>query len=630
MRKWIYAIIVVLAFVLYGNSILNDYSVDDVYLTTNEYVQKGVEGIPYLLTHRFGITKLNIELDYRPITLITTALEYQFFKFNPHISHFINVLLYALVLIVLYQLLIIVFKLDVVNKWIPIIVVFFYAIHPTHTEVVDSIKNRDELFSLLFGILFLKNIYLYFTTNTKRVYFGISAIVFFTLAILSKLTGILFLPIAILILLFYRLLKWNVINYLFILTVLSILVFIVWFNLSGMTRETYAYENSLIGVTDLTIIIPTCFKIIFYHIKMLFFPFPLRYYYGNNMFPLNSKFEFTVIVSVLLHIGLFIIGIKKMMQKDILGLFILCYLVCVALYFNFPIPYTGMFSERALFVSSIWFVAGLTLLLNKIKFLIENKTSNKILSFILLLLFVVYSFQTIQRNFYWKDIYTLTSRDMPHLENSINANYNYANLLYTKSKETTDFVQSKEIAEDAAVYYQKTLRLYPYYPGYYFKYANLLRYQLEDKKNAIIQYKNTLALDKNDAGANFELGKIYFENNDFKTSYPYLIKAYNTNPKDSIVLFYLGQNALKVGDLNSCYKINKEFLDLYPDIKYPYLNLGVYYSTILKDDSAVIYFEKGIALGDRNPDLLKNMVMYYNSKQDKEKTEYYQKLLQQM
>jgi len=219
---------------------------------------------------------------------------------------------------------------------------------------------------------------------------------------------------------------------------------------------------------------------------------------------------------------------------------------------------------------------------------------------------------------------------MPHLENSINANYNYANLLFSKSKETTDFVQSKEIAEDAAVYFQKTLRLFPYYPGYYFQYANLLRYQLEDEKNAIIQYKNTLALDKDDAGANYELGKIYYEKNDFKTSYPYFIKAYNTRPTDSTTLFYLGQNALKVGDLNNCYKVNKEFIDLYPDIKYPYLNLGLYYSTILKDDSAVIYFEKGIALGDRNPDLIKNMVIYFDKKQNTEKATYYQKLLQQM
>ena len=56
----------------------------------------------------------------------------------------------------------------------------------------------------------------------------------------------------------------------------------------------------------------------------------------------------------------------------------------------------------------------------------------------------------------------------------------------------------------------------------------------------------------------------------------------------------------------------------------------MYYSTILKDDSAVIYFEKGIALGDRNPDLLKNMVSYFDKKQNKEKVEYYESILQQI
>jgi tetratricopeptide (TPR) repeat protein len=627
-KRWTYGIIILLVFVLYGNTIPNDYSLDDSYITSNEHIKNGISGIPYILTHRFGIESLNIELDYRPITLTIAAIEYQFFKANPHISHFINVFLYAIVLIILYQCLISIFKLDTYNKWLPLIIVLLYAVHPLHTEVVASIKNRDELLSLLFGLLFLKNTYNYFTINKKRSIYACLSIIFLALALFSKLTGILFLPISILILLHERLLKWNKWNYLFISLSFLVLIFILWFNLYGMTRQTYIFENSLIGVTDLSIIIPTCFKIIFYHIKMLFFPFPLRYYYGNNMFPLHSKLEITVIFSAILHIGLLIVGIKKMIKKEIIGLFILCYLVCVGFYSNFLIPYTGMFSERALFVSSIWFIAGLLLFIFETKFLLANKLIRNILSVILFLFFITFCFQTIQRNFYWKDIYTLATKDMPHLENSIAANNNYANLLYKMSKETTDFVRSKEIAEDAAIYYQRALRLFPYYPRYYFQYATLLRYQLNDIPNATKEYMNTLALDKNDVGANFELGKIYFERNDFKNSYPYFIKAYSTNPKDSITLFYLGQNALKVGDLTNCYKVNKEFMDLYPDIKYPYLNLGVYYSTILKDDSAVIYFEKGIALGDKNPDLIKNMVIYFERKQNIEKATYYQNLLQ--
>ncbi|HNL84560.1 MAG TPA: hypothetical protein PKO18_04910, partial [Chitinophagales bacterium] len=73
--------------------------------------------------------------------------------------------------------------------------------------------------------------------------------------------------------------------------------------------------------------------------------------------------------------------------------------------------------------------------------------------------------------------------------------------------------------------------------------------------------------------------------------------------------------------------INQAFLKTYPNITYPYMNLGVYYSTILKDDSAVIYFDKAIQLGERNPDLLNNMVIYYYKKNNLEKAKYYQSLV---
>ena len=45
-KNWIYFLLIVLAFVLYGNTIQNDYGLDDGYVVTaNKYVQKGVDGI---------------------------------------------------------------------------------------------------------------------------------------------------------------------------------------------------------------------------------------------------------------------------------------------------------------------------------------------------------------------------------------------------------------------------------------------------------------------------------------------------------------------------------------------------------------------------------------------------------
>lgn len=625
MKNWIYLLLITLSFVLYGNSVFNNYSLDDENVIKGA-VENGIAGIPEIISSRYG-ERDNVKLDYRPVVLISFALEHQFFKQSPHISHFINIVLYAICLIVLYNVLISVFSLHKIQEWLPLIITVFYAIHPIHTEVVNSLKNRDELFGLLFGLLFLKYGFYFFTKKENRLKYATFTILFFTLTLLSKLVGILYMPLLILVLFYNRLLKWNKWNYLLLSGTFLILAILIWVTASGLKRNFYSFENSLVGVKDLSIIFPTCFKIILYHIKMLILPFPLRFYYGYNLFPLDSAFEPSVLISIIFHVGLLIFGIWKIWKKDILGLLILSYLTCMFLYFNYPIPYVGMFSERALLVSSIWFVAIVVILLFRLAKKVKSRYLNYFIFCFSFFVFVSYSYQTIQRNFYWKNGLTLYNNDIKNLENSVAANYIYANALNNESSITTDSIYSVELALKAITHYQQCIDLYPYYPDYFYQMAKLYRYKLNDANKAEKILKNMLEVDSNFVGANYELGKIYFEKKDFRNSYPYLKKAYLANPTDSLTLFYVAQNALAVGDLNNSYKINNELMNLYPNIKYPYLNLGVYYSTILKDDSAIIYFEKGIALGERNPDLLKNMVIYFDKKKEINKAKYYQNLL---
>lgn len=627
MNKWIYFILIVLSFALYGNTIPNDYALDDDNVVNQVYVQQGLAGIPNILTHRYGVQGDKVALDYRPVILSSFAIEYQFFKQSPHVSHFINVVLYALCLLVLYHLLTTLFRLQEIHPWLPFIITLVYAIHPLHTEVVASLKNRDELFGLLFGLLFIKYAFLSFSNTDKRGTHAAVAIFLLILTLTSKLIGVLYVPVLILILLFYKKLTLNKLHIGIITLMLAVTAAFVGITIIGLKREFYSFENSLVGVTDFGVIFATVFKTILYHIKMLLLPYPLRFYYGHNMFPISGPFDPAALLSFVLHLGLLIFGVLRFRKNDLLGLFMLCYLGCMALYANYPIPYVGMFSERALFLSSLWFIsAGMILLF---RFTVRQNGS-KVKTIAVLLLIAVcstYAFQTIQRNLFWKNKLTLMSHDIPVLENSVVANYIYANVLYKEATESKDSIYAIRMAETAATHYQKTIDLYPYYPDFFYKLGRLNRYQLKNTEKAKKLFEGLLVSDPYYTGANFELGKIYFERKQFTLSYPYFQKAFKTNNSDSLTLFYLAQNALAVGDLNTCYRVNKEFINLYPENKYPYLNLGVYYSTILKDDSAVIYFEKGIALGDRNPELLKNMVLYFNKKQQKEKADYYENML---
>lgn len=622
---------VVLSFVLYGNSIQNNYNIDDDYVVSNNaYVQRGVAGIPDILTHPYSV-RGNIVLDYRPVILVSYALEYQVFKANPHVSHFINILLYALCLIVMYNVLITVFRLDAVHPFLPLLITLFYAIHPIHTEVVDSIKNRDELFGLLFGLLFLKNGYYFFSKSEKRVKYALLTILFFVLTLFSKIIGILYILVLFFVLLYNKLLKWNKYNYLFIFACFVIWLFTMSKVFSGLKRDTLFLENSLVGNPSLLIQIATALKISFYHLKMLIISFPFRFYYGYNLFPINHVYDPIVIISLIIHGALLVFGIKQFRKKDPTGLFILCYLGCLLLYSNFPIPYTGMFSERALFLSSLWFIGSVFLMINKCleyyKFLEKKPNIKYLLVFFLVIPFVLYSLQTMRRNLNWKDTITLMSHDMPYLENSVLANFIYANNLNLESANTEDSVYSNKLSKRSVLYFQKAIALYPYHAEFHYKVAQVLQYKLKDYETAEIYYKNSLKLDSNYLDVNFQLGKIYFDKKDYKTSFENFSKSYNKNPGDSLTLYYLSENANAVGDLETVYNANKEFTRLYPNVIYPYMNLGVCYSKMMKDDSAVIYFEKAIELGERNPQLLNQMAIFYNGKKNTEKMNYFLSLL---
>ena len=83
----IYGIIFALTFWLYGNTLFNGYALDDaIVITQNEFTKKWIDGIKDVLTTEgftgfFG-TKKNLVAGgrYRPLSLVTFAVEYSMFK----------------------------------------------------------------------------------------------------------------------------------------------------------------------------------------------------------------------------------------------------------------------------------------------------------------------------------------------------------------------------------------------------------------------------------------------------------------------------------------------------------------------------------------------------------------------
>lgn len=185
-----FILLFVFAFILYGNTIPNDYSLDDnLVVYQHPVVGKGFEAIQEIFTSHYR-QEDNNEYGYRPIAMVTFAVENEFFGRDPHISHFINIILYALLLILLLKLLNSLFP-EIPNG-IRFLMVLLFAAHPLHTEVVASLKNREEMLSFLFAmlaaLLFIEAV----VKRKYRIVLILLGVLSLSLSVLSKQSGLIF------------------------------------------------------------------------------------------------------------------------------------------------------------------------------------------------------------------------------------------------------------------------------------------------------------------------------------------------------------------------------------------------------------------------------------------------------
>ena len=162
---------------------------DDELVTINHRLTaKGVSAIPDIFTSPYYQDASGYSYEYRPMVLVSFAIEHEIFGDNAHISHFFNVLLYALCCLLLYKVLLLLFR-----NYSPVLsvaIALLFAAHPAHSEVVCSIKNRDEILGLLFAFLTL---YTGLRSLEKsRAWLILPAAIFFAFALMSKVSVVSF------------------------------------------------------------------------------------------------------------------------------------------------------------------------------------------------------------------------------------------------------------------------------------------------------------------------------------------------------------------------------------------------------------------------------------------------------
>jgi tetratricopeptide (TPR) repeat protein len=188
-----------------------------------------------------------------------------------------------------------------------------------------------------------------------------------------------------------------------------------------------------------------------------------------------------------------------------------------------------------------------------------------------LVILVLFSYKTINRNRVWESSQRLYATDVVTSSRSAKSNYDYAVSLSIQAEKNINADIKSELFEKSLVYLRKALSIYPRFTAALVSYADIsFKYRL-NADTAILYYEKARMIDSTIKTINNSLGTLYGQ---YKGDY------------DRAILFF-----------NKDIKNNNATVDTYKKLAMCYF---------FKKDSAqaLIFADKGLQLEPDNPELM--------------------------
>lgn len=610
-NDWIAIVLVgILGFVLYFNTTKFGYTFDDdIYTLKSKYALEGTKAMKdiwgYGTIKGFTVAPNNSGI-YRPFTLMTFAIEKDMFgKLEPKHSHLVNIFLYALMLGFLCSLLIKLFKNITIPTYIPIIISVLFALHPLHTEVVASVKSRDEILAMLLPLIAFNLLWTHLRQSNLPALIG--ALLLFFFAVASKenaLTLIAVLPLMLFLFgkkdakdAFMASLPFMLVAFFYLIVRVKILD---KDNSSGVNM----IANNIIWGAKGSDVLATNFSVWLEYLRLLVIPHPLSYDYSFNQIPIVSMTSMRTIISFILHVGLMGYGLWAISKHQMIGFGILFYFLTFSIFTNIIPKFVlaSTMAERFLFMPSLGFcialVVAVYLLLNKLNIAQSKYITIAIFAGISL----VYGYLTLKRTPVWESNRTLFESGLTTSPNSFRTHYNMAEtervagealkLEGEKEKNPAKVAQAKEYLKKAANHYETSFKIYDKESNPWYN-LGICYLNTQDTLKAEKAYQNALDKNQQNGMAANNLGVMQFWKKDFKKAAEYFEIAVKGN--------------------------NPEMLNAYS-------NLGAAYQNMGNLDKAIESYDKAMQMGG-SAVVVQNLVNVYTAKGDVEKANYYRAML---
>ncbi|MFN8276289.1 MAG: hypothetical protein U0T84_02295 [Chitinophagales bacterium] len=438
-KKWvIVALIATLTYVIFGASLRHDYGLDDSYVL-REIPNREVAFSDILKPFQ---TRFDF-VDYRPIPVASFLFEkWLTGETNPQFSHGINLLLYmAICLLVFFTIK--TFPIEYAH-WLALATTFIFLAHPSHADVVNNLKSRDNLLSMLFGLSavyvsllqhprltlpirwLLISLLLFLALISKLDAFGLVYIIPVIHLIFNREKFIQWLLLFVLLLAVYGLLRNQLMNYLVPITPIE--------NPIVFTENPLVQHPGAIPALSMTISTLTAY------LKLMVLPNTYRFYYGFNMLPILPITSVWIILQVLIHLSLLGLAVYQWRKNILITIGIAVFYLSLGYCANLFQPVAGILAVRYAFFASLGFcmtLAALCLSLLQLPWVQERlqmekpmKKKSKVimpkaplqLIYVATAIMLFYAPFSYSRTHDWANIFTLLEADMPHLEQSFEAN----------------------------------------------------------------------------------------------------------------------------------------------------------------------------------------------------------------
>lgn len=519
-KNWlVFLALTILVFISYANSLINNFVSDDLGIVRNANLFKNFTHPAF---HSF--------FDFS--RAFTYYIILNLWGLNPFYFRLISLLFHLGVTYLLFIIISLFYK----NK-IGLLSASIFAVHPILSETVVWISAGIYLqYSFFFLLSFL--IYLLSSKNKKLYIF--SVITFFFSIFASERAAALSLIFPLFELCFGDIKRnWKKIIPYFVLGVVFLLFSLIHVQERVLDLQNNYFQGKV--VMNPLIQIPVAITSYF---ELIFWPQNLTLYHSE----LNStQFNFIArLIVFIIFLGLIFVSYKK----EKIFFFWSCFFIISLLPTLTPFGISWIVAERYVYLGSVGIFVLFSFLLIK---LLKVKEAKMIIYSIFSIILIILSVRTILRNVDWQNednLWISTAKTSPSSPNT----HNNMGDVYARHRDLPN----------AAIEFQRAIKIKPNYPEAYHNLANILE-QMGDIDKAIENYKKAIELNPNLWQSYENLAGVYLSKNEYKQASQVLEKAISINSSNINLILDLGIVNLKSGNKDKAKELFLEVLKTDPN-----------------------------------------------------------------